>query len=99
MLVSATRLVFERKILEYLSYNREAIETTKKTMGCMAILETLTYLGAFIIGYLIHTKSLPSALSFLKDRMQLGSALMITGITCLSIQSLLFNYIYQKSQE
>lgn len=58
--------------------------------GCAGILEAFSYIGAVEIGYLIRTNSpLPRSLQFLKGRMKLGSALMISGTTCLAIQSIL----------
>lgn len=71
-----------------LSKDSATLKTTDKIAIGFAILETITYIGIALLGYLIHTNSLPSSLQFLKGRMQLGTALMATGITCLSLLSI-----------
>lgn len=63
-------------------------ETGKKMMGTFAALEIILTLGALVVGYLMRSNSFPSALSFLNGRMQLGSALMITGISALALNAI-----------
>lgn len=66
----------------------------KKTLGCFAAIETIVYVGFILTGFLIQSNSLPTSLNFLKGRLQLASALMITGVSLITTQALVSSIIY-----
>lgn len=88
-----TALLHHSLITKFCAYDTSPNEVKLKKTGmfCLATLETVSYIGAFVFGYLIHINSvLPS----IKGRMQLGTVLITTGITCLTAQSLYFSVAY-----
>lgn len=70
--------------------------TTLRIANSLAIIETLIYLGTAVLGYLVGTNALPSALQFLKGRVH-PHALTATGITGLTIS--FFYLLYERPLE
>lgn len=89
---SMISLSFPQVIDKCSSENKTLNPLAHKIASCSAVLETLICLGVAVLGYMICRDLLPSALGCLKGRVQLGTALMITGTTCLALTSIYLVY-------